>query len=253
MIQLNTAEILGYIEPLLPAVSKIQTDNLFSRMYFLKDNIFVIPQTYAAVIENRLDDEIKEQFSDFVLTSSIATFFKSFLGMYQTVEFRKKVVGDTINLIIRTNDTTAMIRAYSTKRVPNIDDYNIAPDNFISIDRYYFSDVLKRVSTTNADITFKVTLAGEESSCMIINKGITQEVPINKVKGEGEYSFTINAELLSSLVFNNMLDCYGDKLVFRFDTDERGKVSFYVMDNTKGWHTKMQGLSVAKADFLKWD
>lgn len=252
-IQLSTAEILGYIEPLLPAVTKMQNDGIFSRMYFLKDYIFIIPQTYAAVIDNRLDDEVKEQFSDFVLTNSVASFFKTFFGMYETVEFRKKAVNDIVNLVVKTDDTTAMIRAFSTKKVPNISEYNIMPENFISLDRYYFSDVLKRISNSNADATFKVVINGEDSSLTVINKGVTQSIPINKAKGEGEYCFTLNSELLASLTFNNMLDCYGSKLVFRFATDDKGKVNFYVMDDTKGWHTKMQGLTVTKTDFQQWD
>ena len=173
--------------------------------------------------------------------------------MYETVEFRKKAVNDIVNLVVKTDDTTAMIRAFSTKKVPNISEYNIMPENFISLDRYYFSDVLKRISNSNADATFKVVINGEDSSLTVINKGVTQSIPINKAKGEGEYCFTLNSELLASLTFNNMLDCYGSKLVFRFATDDKGKVNFYVMDDTKGWHTKMQGLTVTKTDFQQWD
>lgn len=255
MIQLQTAEILGYIEPLLPAIAKFPNDTIFSRLFFLSKYVFIIPQTYAAVIENRMDDDVKAHFSEFVLTTSVTQFLKSFLSLYQTVGFCKKITGDVVNLIFQTNETTAMVRAYNTKKVPNLEDgYNIQPDNFISLDRKYFADVLKRISNSNADVTFRIKITEDGgSSCEIINAALTQEVPVYKSKGEGEYLFTLNSDLLASLVFNNMIDCYGDRLVFRLDHNDDGKVNFYVMDNTKGWHTKMQGLSLTKSDLGIWD
>lgn len=252
-ITINSKEVLGYIETLLPAISKINGDTPFTRMYILPDTVFVVPQTFAAVIENRMDDNIKAEFSKFVMTSSVATFMKSFLNLSDTFEFRKKPVKEMMLLIVKIGDTVAQIKATSDKRVPNINDFNVKPDNFISIDRGYFSDVLKRIKNVGLDVTFKVVIdENGVSSCKIMNKMLTQEIPIYKAKGEGEFAFTIKADMLAAVTLNNTVGCFGDRLVFRFDENDAGKVNFYVQDNTNGWHTKIRGLALIESDFKQW-
>lgn len=253
-ITLNSKEVLGYIETLLPAISKVTGDTPFTRMYVLPSSIFVIPQTYAAIIENRMDDAVKEQFSKFILTCNVATFLKSFFNLSDTVEFRKKIVKDLVILVLKIGDTAAQVRVTSDKRVPSITDFNVKPDNFISIDRGYFSDVIKRIKNVGIDVTFKVVIdENGVSSCTIMNKLLTQEIPIYKAKGSGEFAFTIKADMLAAITLNNTVGCFGDRLVFRFDEDDKNKVNFYVQDNTNGWHTKMRGLALIESDFKQWN
>lgn len=250
-ITLNKTDILMTLNALVPSVSKEVRDTVNTRITFAPDYIYVIPQTYAALWSNGLPDGV----SGFIVTNSVATFMQSFFALEETSKFKKIPINNDVQLLILKNsNATAVIKASTTVRAFNIAKQKVLPQDGVAIPKAYFLDVMKRIHSTNSEITFHVTVTPEGGTCKIVNKTLTQEIPVLKAKGTNDYSFSIKPDQLSSLIFSH-INTGGSLLFFYMEKDETGKVTLCVSDdvvtnnNQHLWHTYCKGLALLKGDF----
>lgn len=247
--------VMPTLNALVPMVTKEFRDTVHTRVTFVDDYIYVIPQTYAALMHNGLPDALK----GFVVTNSAAQFMQSFFSIDEATEFKQvEVKGDSLMLVLKNSTATATILATNTNKAFNIAKQKVLPNTGVAVHKGYFADVLKRINTTNSEITFNITLDADvtKASCTVVNKLMTQSIPVMASRGEGEYSFTIKPDLLSAITFNSV-NTGGTMLFLYLTKDETGKITLCVTDdimvtedNAKhAWHTYTKGLAVMKGDF----
>ena len=249
-INLNKTDMLVILDALIPAVKKETRDSVHTRVTFANDYVYVIPQTYAALMHN----ELPEGVSDFIVQNSVAQFMQSFFGIEEVTQFKKFTTnGDAVILVLKNTNATAVIKAMNASKAFNITNQKNIPESGFGISKGYFADVLKRIANTGEEIAFKVVLAEDstQSTCTIMNKVMNQQIPVWVSKGVGEYSFMVKPDLLASITFSHLND-NATYLFFYLDKDETGKVTLCVTDDimvASGaghlWHTYTKGLAMS--------
>jgi len=257
---INKADVLAPLDALIPAVKKETRDSVQTRITFADDYIYVVPQTYVALMRNELDDVFK----GFIITNSVAQFMQSFFNIEDVTEFKKTAVsaGNVVMLILRNSTATAVIKAMDIAKAFNITNQKVMPSNGIAINKAYFLDVLKRISTVGEEISFKIHIKTNDSDtsepyCQIVNKVMNQYIPVVTSKGTGDFSFMIKPDMLSNISLSYLND--GANYLFLYlGADDSGKTILCITDDVlvnsgeNLWHTYTKGLSLSKGDY-QWN
>jgi hypothetical protein len=245
------ADLGLYLDALIPLIPKEARDSIHTRLTFGEDFVYTVPQTYAAMMENKLPDEMK----NLILTNNTAIIMQQFCSLEDTTEVAKFNLGvaadapantvSGIQLILRNSQSTAVLKGYGMMKAFKIDNYTSIPDVGVAFDRNYFSDVMKRFKT---DITININV--DNATCVIANESMTQAIPVIKSKGSGEFAFTIKPDMLTNIVFSHATAAC-DNFIFMYLTQENNKISVTCHDGSKLWRTKANGLTLVKNDY-KW-
>lgn len=248
--------IMLYLNALLPGVMSEVRDTVHTRVSFADGFVYVVPQTYALLMKNVLPEGV----SQFVVTNSVAKFMQSFMSIEETTQFRKIENGNnSVTLILKNTTASAVIRAISADKAFNITKQKELPQSGIVVSRVYFSDVMRRINTINAEVTFTIKLSEDgNSTCKVQSKAMSQEISVMNTRGTGEFSFTLKPDMLASLICNHINDG-GVLLYIYLALDENGKVIISVTNEATAagtddhlWHTYAKGLALAKQDYM-WE
>lgn len=248
---LSKADLSLYLDALIPLIPKEARDSIHTRLTFGSDFVYTIPQTYAAMMNNKLPDVMK----NFILTNNTAVIMQQFCSLEDVTEISKSNVGADatadpktvtgVQLILRNSQSTAVLKCYGMIKAFNIANYTDIPDVGVAFDRNYFTDVMKRFNT---DVTLTINV--DAGTCVVANESMTQAIPVIKSKGSGEFSFTIKPAMLTNIVFSHATAAC-DNFIFMYMTQDGLKVSVTCHDGSKLWRTKANGLTLVKNDF-KW-
>lgn len=242
--QVDSAKLLLYISALLPTVAK-ETRESTNNVFFGEEYIYTFLQAYTALIPNKLDKVL----SGFRLSNTVVTFLKNFIQNDEIFTIEKDVKGNgMIVLTLRVGRSVAVIKCADMSRAYDITNFVNLPDNGIVVDKDYLVDVLKRVSLSTDAAHVQVDMADGQGSMRIASKNMTQNIPVNFAKGEGNFSFQMKADLLSTIIFSHLQEL-GDNVFLYFDQGDRGNTIMGVKDNLDFWQTKLMGLTASKGDF----
>jgi hypothetical protein len=183
-----------YLDCLIPTIVKGQGDGIATRITFKDDYVFTFPQQYVAMMKNKLN------LSGFCLSNTTAKYISNF-SKIEDFTIHKDDSDDIVVLTLMNSKSIAVIKTINTAKAFNIAPYTKKFDNGVSVDRYYFFDVLKRISVNNDAVTIAVDI--DNKTFKIFSKNLTQNIPIDSTKGTGEYVFSIAPSLLGNLVMSH--------------------------------------------------
>lgn len=240
--EITTADLLLYLNALLPSVQK-QTRDTNNKINFASDDIYALLQTHAALMPNKLPAVM----SNFRLVNSVAAFIKTFITGTETFIVKKEEKGrGLVVLTIKANNSVAVIECPDMSRAFDMTGYSGMPANAIAVDKGYLTDVLKRLSLGSEAASINISLSGGVGSMKVITKTMTQEVPVINAKGEGSFSFSIKAELFSEMIFGH---ASLDENVFIYLEQGERNITMGCQDNSGLWKTKNTGLAPSTANF----
>lgn len=232
-----------YVDALLPTVQN-ETREATNNVMFGDEHVYTRLASYAAVMKAELPDVCK----GFRLPNTYVKFLKSFASADETIYINKNVVGNgMVILTLKNADTVAVIKCADMSRAYDITPCISIPDNGIVVDKVYLLDVLKRLKKGGDLIYVTISIENGEGSFKITSKTMTQNIPVNKAKGEGVYEFSIRAELLASVILSHATQF--DENIFLYFMHEDKNIIMACKDGLDVWHTKMMGLTKERADF----
>lgn len=239
-VQINKIDIMPYFNALLPTIRDTR-DSVATRFNVVGDYIYTAPSAYVAVIQNNLNDN--DIFSDFVLTSTSATFIKSFFELSDVTTFAKKDEGDSVLLSLENEYARAVVRALHKRKGFNIDNYTDMPSQGIVVDKGYLVDVLKRMASSQDAI--KMTIKRDEDIELSTQK-IKVSVPVITSRFNDDFeqcTVTINPSIFSNLVFSYIN--FGE-LIFIYFAKGKNSWDFTITDDAQTesskhlWFTKVK-------------
>ncbi len=243
-INITSADALVFINALLPTVAK-ETREATMNVMFGTDYYYSVLSTYVALMGNKLSPE----FSGFRLPNSVVAFLKSFISSEDSFSFCREEKGNgLVHLTVKNSTSVALIKCADMAKAFDVTNFVSLPVNGIELDKMYLIDVIKRISLSSDAVFIEVKVIDGVGSFSVVSKSMTQSVPVIRAKGDGEYSFSIRAELLSSVVFSHA-SYFSDTVFMYFEKGAKGNIVMACTDNLQLWHTKMMGLSSAKGDF----
>jgi hypothetical protein len=240
--EITTVDLLVYLNALLPAVSK-QTRETNNKINFAEDDIYAFLQTHAALMPNKLPAIM----SNFRLVNTVAAFIKTFITGTESFVLKKEEKGQgLVVLTIKANNSVAVIQCPDMSRAFDMTGYSGLPASGVAVDKGYLIDVLKRLSLTSEPASITITIGGGMGSMKVITKTMTQDLPVIQAKGEGTFSFSIKADLLSEMIFaHSSLD---ENVFIYLEQGERN-ITMGCQDNSQLWKTKNTGLAPSTATF----
>lgn len=240
----NTSQFLIYIDSLLPTVAK-ETRESTSNVMFSDEWVYTALANYTAVLDNKLP----EVFRGFRLKNSTVSFVKNFISGSEEFEIHKEVAnGKMVILTLKVGNAVASIQCADMSRSLDMSNYVKTSENRIAIDKDYLFDVLKRIGLDTNGASVSVEFTEDGATMTVASKQMKQDIPVERAKGVGSYSFVMKADLFASLILSHMSVFTGQVYLY-FEENKTGQTEMSVKDNTGLWQTKIMGMSPAKSDF----
>lgn len=243
-ISIEASNLGYYLNSLIPTVTSDSRDTVATRVNFASDFVYTVPHTYAALIKNKLDPAV----SDFVLTSEIALFMRNFIGTEEYINFSRETRGEFVQLKLSNSYAVAIIKTLPISKAFKVTNFIEVPDSAIAVSRGYLTDVLRRVALNNEAADISINIDG--GTFNIVCKKVEQDIPVVKQKGTGNFSFSMKADLLTTLIFSHVPT--GEYVYFKLGFEEETRFVLAISDSTGNWHTKVKGLSVSKGGNNGW-
>lgn len=243
-VSIPSVDLLLFINALYPTVAK-ETRESTNNVLFGTEHIYSVLAPYSAIMQNKLPEVL----SGFRLQNSVVNFVKNFIQGVESFAIDKDDKGNgMVILTLKVNESVAVIKCADMKRAFDMTNMITKPENGIVVDKAYLIDVLKRMSLSSEPASVEIQVKEGVGALKIVSKNMTQNVPVIKSKGEGLFSFTIRAELLSNLIFSHAT-FLGESVYLYLEHGDRNNVIMAVLDNTELWQTKITGLASSKGDF----
>lgn len=240
----NTGDLLVYVNALYPTIANETRESTYNLM-FGDEYIYTVPAQYAAIMPNRLP----EVFRGFRLSNSMVNFLRNFIGTEEQFTIAKEVAqGGMVILTVTAGSSVATIKCPDMSRAFDITNFMTIPETGVVVDKGYLKDVLKRMSLGNEPAQITIVVENGVGNMSVITKTMTQQIPVLKAKGQGQFSFQIRAELLSNLIFSHA-DYFDENVYLYLEINERGNITLAVKDKLDIWHTKIMGLAQSRGDF----
>lgn len=243
-VQIPSIDLLLFINALYPTVAK-ETRESTSNVFFGKEHIYTVLAPYVAIMQNKLPEVI----SGFRLSNSVVNFLKNFISASEVFTIDKQEMGNgMVVLTVKVNSSVAVIKCADMSRAFDMTNFVTIPANGIVVDKAYLTDVLKRMILSSDAAFVEISIQDGQGTMKVVSKTMTQNIPVLKAKGEGKFSFSIKAELLSAVIFSHV-NFFGENVFIYLENGDRNNVIMAVKDNTDLWQTKLTGLASAKGDF----
>lgn len=240
----NTSQFLIYIDSLLPTVAK-ETRESTSNVMFSDEWVYTALANYTAVLDNKLP----EVFRGFRLKNSTVSFVKNFISGSEEFEIHKEETdGKMVILTLKVGNAVASIQCADMSRSLDMSNYVKTSENRIAVDKDYLFDVLKRIGLDTNGASVSVEFTEDGATMTVASKQMKQDIPVERAKGVGSYSFVMKADLFASLILSHMSVFTGQVYLY-FEENKTGQTEMSVKDNTGLWQTKIMGMSPAKSDF----
>lgn len=192
------ASISRYLSMLAGPITRDGRDNASTRLYCMDKKIFTIPYNHADVMDNDLDDV----FDNFKLSHRVVSYLCDFIVGCNEITVSKQERTESIVLIVDNGYAKAYLIAQpsnDTIRIPS-EAGDVSQGKRITLDKYYFRDVLKRMAITEDIVSLSIDL--DVGECVVKTKNVKQSVPLQSYEGEGVYQFTMTISLLMDLINN---------------------------------------------------
>ena len=219
-----------YLEGIIPLLTN-EGKGVSSRINFSDKYIFLISNVMSIFYKNALPDSFK----NLALGYSSCVYLKKLCDTIEGEAMSMKCLDKVVCVSTGKSDTFMRWQPIKIKYDMYIN--NLKTDNCIQLDRLYLKDVLRRL-VIETDGTFSINKA--DSTVVIETPAFTQEIPIEKMKGELEgIKFKINSQTFTKMIAGSDAT-YPDKVTLCFVANATGNgYSVYMMDDTSAWMTFM--------------
>lgn len=246
-VEINSKDLQVYLDYLYTPICRPKNPAL---VQFVNDKVYVIlGNVWGVVMENNLPEifrelslnhyavgflkEIITESEKFKVTreemwgSDTQTGESKRTGIILTVSIGKHIVK------LKTADETS-----KTETKPFTD----MPEMNVDIDKFYFLDVLKRISAYERAF-IEVDIQDGVGTMAIKTVKTRQQLPLSNAQGTGQFSFAVNLEHLNSIIFSHITKTIDgeplDSLKFGFrQSIDPKSVELTCTDNTGLWTTK---------------
>lgn len=251
MEEIQSKEILYYLDAFLPMFSKDNVENNSNRIYIGDDNIYAIPLYCAVILKNKLYDK---GFNDFILRKNIAKFIKVFISFEEVIKYAKQATESGYILLFENSYGKVVIQVENMESAFSIEKFVDKPNNGIVISSKYMTETIKRLSLTKDTVNVEINITADKGQMMIISQDFVTYVPVAMTKGMGRFEFSVLPEILSMLVMNHWRnkEYEDDYLFILVNQTEKGYVEMCVMDKSNEWFTKVNKLILNKKEF-NWE
>lgn len=252
---LNVNEANLYINTLLPAVGneEMGLTSFINKLNFKDNKAYVIPLTHGIVMNS-----VVKPFDNTLFTSSLMQFIKGLIDVdtdTTPVMITRQEDEDICLLKIKVGGTLASIKTYNGNKCFILKDVTI-PDNGVMIDKDYMIDVIRRMALTKDDVKFKINPADETFN--VTSNAMTQDIPVIRAKGEGEFEFSLSPQIMSSMLLAHIKGLSNSVYIY-LEKNDKGKINMVVTDSTKVaetgerlWYSYIENLGV-KGVLTKWE
>lgn len=244
---IETAEIMKYLQAALPAIPADENyENLASKITFDAEYVYVVPRVYALLMKNTLP----EVFRHIIIKKTMAQFLKVYLKGTEKVQVCVQdyaTIGNVTQLTIKTENSLATMRAYSTAKKFDITTFINMPTNRVVINKAYFMDILRRLNCIGEEVYIRVDC--DAKNVELANAVTHQSISAMAVEGTGIYEFVLMPDVLTKLVTANGISI-GAKLCICVEKSEDGRtITLGITDDTQMWSTKIKDMLVQRGDF----
>lgn len=241
---LPSADLMLYVNSLYPTVQK-EVREANSWIMFSEEDIYTFLPAYVAIMPNKLPPV----FSNFRLLHTTVNFLKNFIANEDQFIVRNDSLGNGgVMLTFKVGKAVATIKSSDMSRSYDITNFRGHPSNGVAVDKAYLMDVLKRMSLSSEPATVQISISGGVGTLKVQSKSMNQEIPVVRAKGEGDFSFSIKADLLSTVSFSHFT-ATGEHAFIYIENGQNGRLVMTVSDDSNMWYTKMTGLAPVQANF----
>lgn len=227
-----------YLKTLYPLISK-EVKDITNQIIFSKEYIYVTLSTYVAAMKNKL-----EGWEDFRVNGAGINFIMNLLSLDDMFIFKKVEKDAGVDLLFEVGNTIALVKANDLSKSLDLTNFVTEIPNGVVTDKVYISEVLKRV-VDDSGVVFNVQISEGQGVLEIRSKSFKQQIPVLKAKGEGNFSFSVNDDILLKMMFKHSND-FPDIVYMYIEVNEKGMITLSFKDETGLWFTRMQGISPSK-------
>ena len=256
--EISSTELNAYFKNLMPALNNGQVgDSVATRATFDTEYVYVPAVYYVLMLENKLP----EVMHSVCFKRSMVKFLSAYLKSAETVQVRvdrTSVIGNIVQVAVRTETGTAILRAYDTKHKFDVTQFTTLPTDGIYVNRAYFSDIMRRLACFDESVV--VTVDCTEGVCRFVNEKTNQHIKAQYTNGNGAYKFELEPEKLAKISMCtspvNLLDEDGTGsagIWIYVMSNKNGTLNIGFADETHRWKTRMTEVTAVDGGDFKWN
>lgn len=256
--EISSTELNAYFKNLMPALNNGQVgDSVATRATFDTEYVYVPAVYYVLMLENKLPEVLHSV----CFKRSMVKFLSAYLKSAETVQVRvdrTSVIGNIVQVAIRTETGTAILRAYDTKHKFDVTQFTTLPTDGIYVNRAYFSDIMRRLACFDESVV--VTVDCTEGVCRFVNEKTNQHIKAQYTNGNGTYKFELEPEKLAKISMCtspvNLLDEDGTGstgIWIYVMSNKNGTLNIGFADETHRWKTRMTEVTAVDGGDFKWN
>lgn len=258
---MSAVDLKYYLDALISTIPADAKETMGTRIMAVGDDIYTAPQLYFAIMNNRLGT----QFRNFILSRSATQFIRSYLDCVDEFYFSKTELENAVVLKFACQNSIAFVNAATTRGALDCTAYKQHSETGLAVDKEYFSDILRRVGTSDAcSFTVKIPEQGiaggviasktwKQSFTALVSRLNISEfegTSLLKTAEDGsrylEIAFSLRPDLMQKLLFLGLNDKAPAYLYFE---PAQSGVKLAVCDETGIWNTKINTLTPKRNDF----
>lgn len=193
----GTAELSSYFLTLLPLLvtSEKAVAQYGNTIIFTDESVYTVAPSFIVILSNILG----KAFQHVTFTGAMANIIKNIIESSETIDVYRKDMKEQgiVVLYISAGDSVASIVASDDSHALNLEGYKGIPESGVVVDKEYMLDVLKRMSL---DKLVRVEADIDEGVLKVESSVMHQTVPLLMKKGAGVFKFTLDSQILSSIV-----------------------------------------------------
>lgn len=251
--EVSNDELGAYLKNLMPALNNGQQgDSVATRATFDDEYVYVPSVYYVLMLQNKLPEVLH----GVCFKRGMVKFLSAYLKTGETAQIRVdklSVVGNVVQVVVRTESGTALLRAYDTVRKFDVKPFTNMPSDGVYVSRAYFCDIMRRLSCFDENVV--VTIDCTAGECTFVNSKTNQRMKAGYTNGNGVYKFELEPAKLNkvamctspvSLFDENGNDSTGIWITAENNSTGTLNVGFY--DKTYRWKTRITEIAAVDAD-----
>lgn len=256
--EISSTELNAYFKNLMPALNNGQVgDSVATRATFDTEYVYVPAIYYVLMLENKLPEVLHSV----CFKRSMVKFLSAYLKSTETVQIRidrTSVVGNILQVAVRTENGTALLRAYDTKLKFDVTPFATLPTDGIYVNRAYFSDIMRRLACFDESVV--VTIDCTAGVCTFVNEKTNQRIKAQYTNGNGVYRFELEPDKLNKITMCtspvSLLNEDGTGstgIWIHVETNKNGTLNIGFADETHRWKTRMTEVTAVDGGDFKWN
>lgn len=246
-VEVNSKDLQVYLDYLYTPICRPKNPAL---VQFLKDKVYVILGNVWGVV---MDNNLPEIFRELSLNHYAVGFLKEVVTESDKFKVTREELWGTdtqtgepkrTGIILTIGIGRHIVKLKTADETSKIETkpFTDMPEMQVDIDKFYFLDVLKRISAYERAF-IEVDINDGIGTMAIKTVKARQQLPIIQAQGTGQFSFAVNLEHLTSIIFSHITKTIDGvpvdslKFGFRQSVDPKS-VELTCTDNTGLWTTK---------------